>query len=220
MSYNFLSRAGINRPRFLARALSWLIALAAMPIATSFALEMPSAGLADATVLIVRHAEKPASGAGLSPAGEARALAYVSYFQHLKLNGAAFHPDMLIATADSKSSVRERLTLAPLSKALGIPLDLRFTNKDIAGLVHALTSETHGKSILIAWHHGSVPQLIDALGGDPHALFPDGYWPDAVFDAVVVLRYDHKGHFILGSERLVHEDFANPPGSISGANSQ
>lgn len=34
-------------------------------------------GLADATVLVVRHGEKPDSGTGLSPAGEARAQAHV-----------------------------------------------------------------------------------------------------------------------------------------------
>jgi len=98
-------------------------------------------------------------------------------------------------------------------------LDLRFTNKDIAGLAHALTTERHGKSVLIAWHHGTLPQLITALGGDPHALLPDGHWPDNIFDWMIVLRFNHDGRLDPGSERLVHEDFANPPGQISGANS-
>ena len=38
-------------------------------------------GLSDATVLIIRHAEKPPTGAGLSRAGEQRAQAYVQYFK-------------------------------------------------------------------------------------------------------------------------------------------
>ena len=58
-----------------------------------------------------------------------------------------------------------------------------------------------------------MPQIIEALGGDHHALLPDGYWPDNVFDSVVVLRYDNDGKFVAGSERLIHEDFANPPGA-------
>jgi hypothetical protein len=98
-------------------------------------------------------------------------------------------------------------------------LDLRFGYKDIAGLVHALTSEPHGKSVLIAWHHGTLLQIIEALGGDPHAVLPDGYWPDSAFN-YVVLRYDHEGKLIPGSEQLINEDFANPPGQINGANSQ
>ncbi|MEP6563981.1 MAG: flagellar basal body-associated protein FliL [Mesorhizobium sp.] len=210
----------LDQSRVLTFALALLVTSLVTPVSTSAALETPTAGLADATVLIIRHAEKPDSGTGLSPAGEARAQAYVRYFQHLTLNGVAFRPDTLIATADSKNSARERLTLAPLSQALGIPLDLRFSNKDIAALVHALTSEAHRKSVLIAWHHGTLPQIIEALGGDPHAVLPDGFWPDNVFDAVVALRYDHGGKFIPGSEQLIHEDFANPPGRISGANSQ
>ncbi|WP_245235563.1 flagellar basal body-associated protein FliL [Mesorhizobium erdmanii] len=210
----------VNRSRLLAFALAFLITSLVTPVAISAALEAKTAGLADATVLIIRHAEKPDSGTGLSPAGEARAQAYVGYFQHLTLNGATFRPDTLMATADSKNSARERLTLEPLSQTLGIPLDLRFTTKDIAGLVHALKSEGHRKSVLIAWHHGTLPQIIEALGGDPHAVLPDGYWPENVFDAVVVLRYDHHGKFIPGSEQLIREDLANPPGLIRGANSQ
>jgi hypothetical protein len=210
----------LDRSRVLTFALALLVTSLVTPVSTSAALETPTVGLGDATVLIIRHAEKPDSGTGLSPAGEARAQAYVRYFQHLTLNGAAFRPDTLIATADSKNSARERLTLEPLSRALGIPLDLRFSNKDIVGLVHALTSEAHRKSVLIAWHHGTLPQIIEARGGDPHAVLPDGYWPDNVFDAVVALRYDDDGKFIPGSEQLIHEDFAKPPGLVRGANSQ
>ncbi|BCG98115.1 hypothetical protein MesoLj131b_01150 [Mesorhizobium sp. 131-2-5] len=220
MSHESFSPNRVNRSRLLAFALAFLITSLVTPVSISAALETPTAGLADATVLIIRHAEKPDNGTGLSPAGEARAQAYVGYFQHLPLNGVAFRPDTLIATADSKNSARERLTLEPLSRALGIPLDLRFSAKDIAGLVHAMTSEAHGKSVLIAWHHGTLPQIIEALGGDPHAVLPDGYWPDNVFDAVVALRYDHSGKFVPGSEQLIHEDFAKPPGQIRGANSQ
>ncbi|MFB9979249.1 flagellar basal body-associated protein FliL [Mesorhizobium kowhaii] len=220
MSRESFSRNLFNRSSVLGRIFALLIPSLVTPVSTSAALETTSLGLADATVLIIRHGEKPDSGTGLSPAGEARAQAYVGYFQHLMLNGVAFRPDTLIATADSPNSARERLTLTPLSQTLGIPIDLRFSNKDLAGLVHVLTSEAHGKSVLIAWHHGTLPQIIEALGGDPHMLLPDGYWPDNVFDTVVVLRYDHDGKFIPGSEQLIHEDFANPPGLISGANSQ
>ena len=41
-----------------------------------------SSGLANVTLLVVRHAEKPtdAGDRGLSPAGEARAKAYANYF--------------------------------------------------------------------------------------------------------------------------------------------
>ena len=163
-------------------------------------------GLADATVLIVRHGEKPDTGTGLSPAGQARAKAYVRYFQPLKLDdGTSFRPDTLVATADSADSARERLTLAPLADALKLPIDQRFADKDVKALVKALSSESHGKSILIAWHHGELGKLIKAFGADPKTLMPKGKWPDDVFDWVVVLRFDHAGQLIPDSPHIMQE---------------
>ncbi|NUS22517.1 MAG: flagellar basal body-associated protein FliL [Mesorhizobium sp.] len=163
-------------------------------------------GLADATVLIIRHGEKPDSGTGLSPAGEARAKAYVRYFQPLTLDdGTSFRPDMLVATADTANSARERLTLAPLADALKLPIDQRFADKDVKALVKALSNESHGKSILIAWHHGEIGKLVKAFGVDPKALMPKGEWPDDVFDWVVVLRFGHAGQQIPDSPHIMEE---------------
>ena len=63
--------------------------------------ESGSTGLADVTLLVVRHAEKPMveGDAGLAPAGETRAKAYVSYFQHFTFEGSPVHVAPLIATA-------------------------------------------------------------------------------------------------------------------------
>ncbi|WP_346307775.1 MULTISPECIES: flagellar basal body-associated protein FliL [Phyllobacterium] len=205
--------------RCLALVMTILIGSNALLCASGFAFEGKTTGLADATIAIIRHGEKPDSGTGLSPAGEKRAQAYSAYFQHLTLDGRPFRPDTLIATADSKNSARERLTLEPLSQALGLPIDLRFGNKDLTGLTKALRTEPHGKSVLIAWHHGTLSQLIEALGGDPSTLLPGGQWPDDVFDYMVVLRFDHKGKPIPGSAELIHEDFANPPGQIGAMTS-
>lgn len=185
-------------------AAAWLVVGV---LAAQVAVAKEKTGLADATVVIVRHGEKPDKGAGLSPAGEARAKAYVGYFEHLSLDGTPFRPDTLVASADSKNSARERLTLEPLAQALGLPIDQRFADKDVKQLAHALAGEDHGKSVLIAWHHGELAKLIDALGADPDKLLPDGRWPDDVFNWVVVLRYDHQGKLIPGSPQLVHEPF-------------
>ncbi|MDX8534689.1 flagellar basal body-associated protein FliL [Mesorhizobium sp. VK25A] len=186
-------------------AMLW-VAMLALPAHAGGA----TAGLADATVLIVRHGEKPDSGTGLSPAGEARAKAYVHYFQPLRLDdGTNFRPDVLVASADSHNSARERLTLTPLGEALNLPIDQRFADKDVKALVKALSSESHGKSILIAWHHGELAKLIKAFGADPDALLPGGKWPGDVFDWVVVLRFDQAGKLIPGSEHIMSEKLAD-----------
>ena len=54
-------------------AAAWLVVGV---LAAQVAVAKEKTGLADATVVIVRHGEKPDEGAGLSPAGEARAKAY------------------------------------------------------------------------------------------------------------------------------------------------
>jgi hypothetical protein len=161
-------------------------------------------GLADTTVMIIRHAEKPESGPGLTPAGEARAQAYVGYFQHFTVGGAPMVPNALYASADSKSSMRPRLTITPLSQALGLPIDNRFADKQTKEMADALRTETHGNHVLIAWHHGEIPKLIHDLGGDSAALFPGDKWPSDVFGWVVVLQYDHKGRLV--ASQVVHED--------------
>src|SRR5438445_10733023 len=98
----------------LVLAALWMMALAF----SAHAAGDTTTGLADATVLIVRHGEKPDSGPGLSPEGEARAQAYVAYFQPFMLAGLAFRPDARVASADAKNSARERLTPTPLTQTL------------------------------------------------------------------------------------------------------
>ena len=53
--------------------------------------------LSNNTVLIVRHSEKPESGAGLTPAGEARALSYAKYFEPFQEQGLSISVDSLYA---------------------------------------------------------------------------------------------------------------------------
>jgi hypothetical protein len=54
---------------------------------------------------------------------------------------------------------------------------------------------------LICWHHGTIPQLLRALGADPKRLLPNGKWPDDVFGWLIQLRYDENGH-LFESKRI------------------
>jgi hypothetical protein len=61
---------------------------------------------ASATIFLVRHGEKPDSGTGLSPAGQARADAYVKYFQNLQdPQGKIIHWDQLCLHARIRTIV-------------------------------------------------------------------------------------------------------------------
>ena len=149
--------------------------------------------LSGATILIIRHAEKPASGSGLSMEGEARAQAYVRYFQNLRLDGQPLHLDYLVAADDSDHSQRSRLTLEPLAQALGLKPDLRFQARRPQDLAWELRSRPHGKTILVCWHHREIPALLEELGADSDRLLPNGQWPDKQFAWVLRLSYDEQG---------------------------
>lgn len=161
-------------------------------------------GLANATVLVVRHAEKPATGRGLSPTGEQRAQAYVGCFEK-------FHLDCLIAGADSPNSMRPRLTLEPLAAALKLKIDSRFSTKDVPGVVKYLRTEPHGRNVLICWRHGELPDLLRALGADPAHMIGSDTWPEDTFCWLITLRYDADGKLIESkrtNEQLLPGDAA------------
>jgi hypothetical protein len=159
--------------------------------------------LANNTILIVRHSEKPDTGTGLTSVGKARARLYAKYFEPFQEEGLSLSVDCLYAGADSTNSVRPRLTLEPLSKATGLPLHLKVGTKDSEALVRELRAEAHGHHPLIAWRHGEIPALLTAFGASPEQLLPNGKWPDDVFDWVIMLNLGPDGQ--LSSAKLIHE---------------
>ncbi|MGA3303394.1 MAG: flagellar basal body-associated protein FliL [Methylovirgula sp.] len=167
-------------------------------------------GLAGTTILIIRHAEKPADeatgGPGLAPAGVARAQDYADYFRHFQVDGMPLKIDTLIATADSDDSARPRLTLEPLSKALGIPIQQPFADKEVKDLARWLEDGQPNRTILIAWHHGKLPKLLYELGADPDEILPDGEWPPDTYDWVIVLRYDSDGELSVSKKVMEPAD--------------
>jgi len=164
--------------------------------------------LANNTVLIIRHSEKPDTGTGLTPTGEARARLYVKYFQPFQEQGFSVPVDCLYAGADSEKSFRPRLTLEPLSKATGLPLHLKVGTKDSEALALELKTEAHGQHPLIAWRHGDIPALLTAFGASPEKILPNGKWPDDVFDWVIVLTMGPEGQ--LSTARVIHEQLQVP----------
>jgi hypothetical protein len=184
----------------------WLcmLLLIAVPV---FAQDSP--GLANTVVLIIRHAEKPGSGDNLTPVGEERARAYVHYFQNYTIDSKPITVDYLIAAADSKGSKRPRLTLTPLSQATGLAIDRRFSNKQSQELTADLRAKPHGRYIVICWHHGEIPALLQVLGAKPEKLLPGGKWPEDIFGWILQLRYDGKGQLVEAKrikENLMPDD--------------
>jgi hypothetical protein len=142
------------------------------------------------TIFIVRHAEKPAQGDDLSPAGAARAQAYVKYFQQqAKYNGQLIRWNFLFASAETQKSNRPFLTLQPLAEAIRLPISNEFADKDFNDLVEELRKNDGHKydnaNVLICWHHGKILALASALGANISNLPESANWPD---------KWNHKAY--------------------------
>jgi len=121
-----------------------------------------------ATILLIRHAEKPASGVDLAPAGYARAKMLPELFGGMAAPHNLPRPNVLFATHVSKNSNRPMETITPLSEATGLSISHEIDDKDYATLATELLSGKYaGKVVLVAWHHGSIPGLAKALGAVP-----------------------------------------------------
>jgi broad specificity phosphatase PhoE len=162
-------------------------------------------GPKNSVILIIRHAENPADGHGLSPRGEERAKAYVNYFENFTVDSKRLEPQAVVVAADSKQSHRPRLTVQPFAKAANLPIDNRFANKEPADLAAELRANYQGKVILVCWHHGQIPDVLRALGGDPATLLPNGKWPRDVYDWIIVVSFDENGRVISGSTKRINE---------------
>jgi len=162
-------------------------------------------------VLIIRHAEDADSGQGISPLGEKRADAYKNYFLNFTIDSKRLEPKAVFAAKDSKKSHRPRLTVEPFAKAAKLKIDTRFGNSQSAELAADLRANQQGKVILVCWRHPHIPALLGALGANPKTFLPNGKWPGAVYNWVILLSFDQDGHLIPSSSRRIDEHLM--PGS-------
>lgn len=181
---------------------------------------MPS----NAHVLLIRHAEKPDTGTDLAPAGQARAQAYVAYFQNYAIGGTAVVPQYVFAAADSDESHRPRLTVTPLAQALGLQINDKHKDKDFQQVADALQNHPkyNGSNVLVCWHHGEILDLAAALGASAGTLPPasnwPAKWPGDVFGWVLQLVYGADGTLTTAqtvclSQQLMYDDCGQqPPG--------
>ena len=147
-------------------------------------------GTGPAQIILIRHAEKPADAKNphLSPAGVKRAGELVSFITAdpamLKLG----RPVAVFATQTTKreNGQRTQETVAPLARALKLPVQTPFLGRDYAGLAKQILKNPAyaGKTVLICWNHEEIPQLVEALG-----VSPAPKWKGSVFDQVYVISY-------------------------------
>jgi len=147
-----------------------------------------------ARVLLIRHGEKPAEADSveLNDRGKERAEALRKLFKKTDKRPDPFAtPDFIFATKDSKKSHRPRETVTPLAKKLELKINDSYANEDFAKLAKELFSDPKysGKTVLICWHHGTMPELAAKL----KATDAPKHVKDTVFDRVWQIEYSSKG---------------------------
>lgn len=139
------------------------------------------------TIYLMRHAEKPTSpnDPNLSAAGVVRAEKLPGYFPSLLADGQVV--DYIFAAKASKNSNRSVETITPLAASLRLPIDQSYPDTSYRAIAENILSNGSyaQKTILIAWHHSTLPKLARALG----ATNVPKKWPGASFDLIWKLTY-------------------------------
>ena len=145
-------------------------------------------------ILVMRHAEKPddPKDPDLSKAGFDRANALSTY-----LPATFGKPDNIFAAAITKHSARPYETVEPLSKRVGEPIDATIADTDYEVLAtDLLNSGTYtGRRIVVCWHHGNIPSLMQALGA-AQGEYPSP-WDPAVFNLILKIEFTHSGSLVV-----------------------
>jgi hypothetical protein len=155
-----------------------------------------------AQIILIRHADKPADPKDphLSRAGVQRAERLVSFITTAPAMTRFGLPVAVFATRTTKDDNGQRTqeTVAPLARALKLPVQTPFLGKDYAALASLiLAAPTYaGKTVLICWNHEEIPQLAAALGVKPEPP----KWKASVFDQVYVISY-HDDKAALATSR-------------------
>ena len=155
-----------------------------------------------AQIILLRHAEKPRDRTNphLSQAGVRRAEQLVSFITTDPAMTRFGLPVAVFATKTTKDDDGQRTqeTVAPLAKALKLPVLTPYLGKRFAALAKLILANPAytGKTVLICWNHEAIPQLAAALGITPKPA----KWKGSVFDQVYVIAY-HDGNATLATTR-------------------
>lgn len=166
---------------------SLILLVAVLPLAAS----APAPVQRPANIILIRHGEKPAdpNDPHLAPAGVKRAEKLVAFVTRDPAMTALGTPVAVFATATTKGDDGQRTqeTVAPLARALSLPVQTPYHGKDYAALAKQILANPAfaGKTVVVCWNHEEIPELAAALGVTPQPP----KWKGSVFDVVYVISY-------------------------------
>ncbi|MBV8678889.1 MAG: hypothetical protein JO338_00415 [Aquitalea sp.] len=179
---------------------------------------------ADETIVMFRHAEKPAAGLGqLSCQGLNRALALPAVLQRkFDRPAALFAPNPGVRKADGGvdyNYVRPLATIEPTAIQLGMPVNTDFGLEDLDGLVAALSQPTYrDATVFVAWEHRLLVKLATRLlGPDTAKAAKVPAWHYSDFDSIYIVTLHQQDGQRIASFRVEQQGLNQQPISCPGA---
>lgn len=183
-----------------------------------------SSSQADETIVLFRHAEKPAAGLGqLSCQGLNRALALPAVLKRkFERPAALFAPNPGIRKLDggvAYNYIRPLATIEPTAISLGLPVNTDFGLEDLDGLQAAITQPAYrDATVFVAWEHRLLvklaAQLLGHNGADPALAAP---WHYNDFDSIYVITLQQQNGQRLASFRIERQGLNQQPTTCPGS---
>ena len=151
------------------------------------------------TLVLVRHAEKPAEGLGLLTCkGLNRALLLPDFFaanfkrpDHVLAPNPAVKVTEIHGNGQRYDYVRPLLTIGPTAVRFGVPINTQLPFNDPGLLADTLLDpQYHNDTIYVAWEHSNLVAFTEIVLKRFHELAPVPQWPDSDYDTFYVLRMD------------------------------
>jgi len=142
-----------------------------MKLAAALLLSASVLTLAEPTVYLIRHGEKPDSGNGLSAQGVERAQCLRTVFGA----SSSYNIGHIMAETPKSSGKRQRPydTVEPLAEDLGLTVDVS-CDRDDEDCVSDVVQKYDGPgNILICWEHHELNNIAEAIGAKNVDNYPD-----------------------------------------------
>jgi len=194
----------LRRGRAIHRAVAIVTVglLAACPIVVKSTIpgnSTPSGDRSVETLVLVRHAEKPAEGLGLLTCkGLNRALLLPDFFAaNFDRPDYIFAPNPAVKVTEIHGNgqrydyVRPLLTIGPTAVRFRVPINTQLPFNDPGLLADTLLdAQYHNDTIYVVWEHSnlvSFAEIVLTRFHDPTTVPP---WPDSDYDTFYVFRID------------------------------
>jgi len=151
------------------------------------------------TLVLVRHAEKPAEGLGLLTCkGLNRALLLPDFFSaNFERPDHIFAPNPAVKVTEIHGNgqrydyVRPLLTIGPTAVRFGVPISTQLPFNDPGLLADTLLDpQYHNDTIYVAWEHSNLVAFAEIVLTRFHDPTVVPGWPNSDYDTFYVFRID------------------------------